>query len=71
MGLWTTLGLLAFFAGLCALAAWRDNQPVQSLNPRIIPWRGLIVGSFFAAILMLVHLVNLAGIETGGRPNAW
>jgi hypothetical protein len=71
MGFSTTLGLLAFFAALCALAAWRDNQPVKSLNPRIIPWRWIIIVSFFAAILMLVHLVNLAGMETGSRTRAW
>jgi RsiW-degrading membrane proteinase PrsW (M82 family) len=64
MSLAVTLLVLGACVGLGVFAAWRDNQPVKSLDPRLIPWRVILIISFTGAILMLVHLVNLAGFET-------
>lgn len=60
-----TLSVLAGCVGLFALASNRASKPADPLNPRLIPWRPIIVASGFAALIAIVHLVNLAGIETG------
>jgi len=47
------------------LASHRAAQPADPLRPRLVPWRGVIIASGFAAFVALVHLVNLAGFTTG------
>ncbi|MDX2236801.1 MAG: hypothetical protein NW203_04475 [Hyphomonadaceae bacterium] len=62
---WITIAAMTGFAALSAFASWRANQPVRIGVPRLLPWRGIIIFSGFFAILALVHLINLAGVETG------
>jgi amino acid transporter len=50
------------FAGL----AVRDRRPRESLEPSLIPTTPLMLVSAIAALLALVHLVNLLGVKTGG-----
>ncbi|QUD87059.1 hypothetical protein [Phenylobacterium montanum] len=46
---------------------WRGARPPNLIKgPRMIPHRFLMVLSAAVLLLMLVHLVNLAGIHTGG-----
>lgn len=62
-------------ATLCALAAcllvavfcgWRGARPPDlHRGPRLFPYRLAMVVAGAGALLMLVHLVNLAGIATG------
>lgn len=65
MNLTVTLLLLACaIAGF--LAAWRiAARPADPLKPRLLSWNLVMIVSVFVAFLMIVNLVNLAGIETG------
>jgi hypothetical protein len=68
MDLPLTLALAAGFAALTAFCGWRGARPLDIVKgPRIVPWRMLMLLSATACIMMLVHLVNLAGMQTGRR----
>jgi hypothetical protein len=67
MDMTTTLAVLAAAAGVFGYGSWRAAQPADPLRPRLIPWRPLILTAGVVVILMLVHLVNLAGVTTGQR----
>jgi amino acid transporter len=60
-----TLILLALFAAAFAFASWRASRPTIFGKVRLIPWTPLIIVFAMAALMMLVHAVNLLGIETG------
>lgn len=60
-----SLLLLLATAALAVYANWKAGQPWNDLRPRIVPWRLVLILSGFVLILILVHLVNLAGLETG------
>jgi hypothetical protein len=34
-------------------------------GPRLIPWRFLMVLAIVAALVLIVHLLNLIGVRTG------
>ncbi len=50
---------------LAVFANWKAAQPWDDLKPRVVPWRMVMLLAAFAGILALVHLINLAGGETG------
>jgi hypothetical protein len=55
--------LLAVFCG------WRGARPANILKgPRLMPWRPLMMVCVVGLMLLLVHLVNLLGLETGNPP---
>ncbi|MFC6199019.1 hypothetical protein [Ponticaulis profundi] len=60
-----TLVGLVFGVGLFFLSSHRAGLPRDDMRPRVLPWRLFIVLSAFWTLLMLVHLVNIFGIETG------
>lgn len=61
-----TLALLAAFAVVGVFAGWRGAQPSNpAKGVRMMPWRPLMVACALGALLMLVHLANLAGVKTG------
>ncbi|MEM7766101.1 MAG: hypothetical protein AAF253_01275 [Pseudomonadota bacterium] len=60
-----SLGLLAALSALAVLANWKAGQPWNDLKPRIIPWRLVLILTGFAIVLVLVHIANLLGVETG------
>jgi hypothetical protein len=61
----TTSILFGLSLAMFALSSWRANRPVEFGKVRMIPWTTLIVVFAVVAIFMLVHLVNLMGIQTG------
>jgi hypothetical protein len=66
MGFAPTSGLAAAFAALALFAAWRGARPPNPMRgPRLAPWRLIMLIAATAALLMVVHLVNLAGMTTG------
>ena len=67
MSLTTTLVILIPAAILFGFGSWKSAQPADPLKPRLIPWRPIMLISGVVALLMLVHLVNTLGFETGGR----
>lgn len=60
-----TIGGLIGFAALGVIANWRAGLPWNDAKPRILPWRLILIFSGFCFFVLVVHLVNLAGIETG------
>ena len=61
----TTLILFCGSLAMFGFASWRANRPAAFGKIRMIPWTTLIIVFAVIAILMLVHLVNLAGFKTG------
>ncbi|PHS42479.1 MAG: hypothetical protein COA91_00590 [Robiginitomaculum sp.] len=39
----------------------------NKLNPRMIPWIIIAMACLATGFMLVVHLVNLLGVETGGR----
>jgi len=61
-----TLALLIAFVALGAFCGWRGAQPSNpAKGVRMTPWRPLMVACTLGAVLMAVHLANLAGVKTG------
>ena len=60
---------LAIAAGLLALAVfsgWRGARaPNPMKGPRLIPWRMIMLLSAAGLLPMVVHLLNLVGVNTG------
>ncbi len=71
MDLAITLAALAIAGVLFALSYWRSAKPADQrtpqLNPWRVPWRMIMILSGAAVLLMLAHIVNLMGFQTGGR----
>ncbi len=55
------LGLLVAVG--CGIAGARPFDPRR--GPRMIPYRPIMAVSAVWVMLMLVHLINLAGVKTG------
>jgi uncharacterized membrane protein len=69
--MWTlTVTLLSAGLGvaLVVLCGWRGARPPDvHRGPRMVPWRFLMLLSAAWVLLMVVHLANLMGVETGRR----
>ena len=66
MNLQVTVALLLSALAFGAFCAWRGARPPDLIKgPRMVPYRFLMVMSAAAAMLFLVHLVNLLGYTTG------
>ncbi len=68
MGL--TIGLLVAGAIVLALSAWRHGRPHDPVRgPRMVPWAIIMLIAATWCLVMLVHIINLLGVQTGGgRP---
>lgn len=60
-----TVGGMVAAVILGIVANWRAGLPWDDMHPRIVPWRLVLIFSGFVFIVLLVHLVNLLGVETG------
>ena len=68
MSLSATLILLACAVGLTLFFGWRGAQPPDLVRgPRMLPYRFLMVLAAAIALFAVVHLLNLAGFESGRR----
>jgi hypothetical protein len=65
MTLTYTLIVLALAAGIFALGVWRDSRPHEPGHPTLFSWKPVYMLALVVGILMLVHLANMFGIETG------
>ena len=67
MGSSLTFWLLGACAAVAVLCGWRGARPADpARGPRLVPWRLLMLFSACGAVLLLVHLLNLLGVRTGG-----
>lgn len=66
MDLTSTLTAAIVFLALAILCGWRGARPIDVLKgPRMVPWRPLMMVCVVGLMLMLVHLFNLLGVQTG------
>lgn len=56
---------LVFCLGGSGFCFWRAMRPRDSLKPDMIPWMFISMGLLAGAFMLLVHIVNLLGFETG------
>lgn len=61
-----TLIAIALLTGLCVFGSWRLSKPADPLNPRLAPWRTILVFAGFGVVIFLVHLLRLLGFEGVG-----
>ena len=63
------IGLSLLGIALCAGAYFflssRADKPNDTPEPRMIPWRILSFAPVVLGLLIVAHLLNLAGFETG------
>lgn len=62
--MFTIMGL-AVCAGLAAFGMWRHFRKTNALKAPLIPWMLVSMGCIATSFMLIVHLVNLLGIETG------
>jgi len=68
LSFWTTVALALLGLAVAAFAGWRHGLPAQpEKGPRMIPWMIILLVAATWTLVMVVHVVNLLGIETGGR----
>lgn len=60
-----TAGLLAFCVIGAALCFWLGSRKHDKLEPRMVPWMFIAFGFVATTFILVIHLVNLAGVETG------
>lgn len=60
----TAFGVLAGIA-MFFVASQRAGKPFDEMKPKRMPWGLMIVLSAFWTVIMIVHLANLWGLETG------
>ena len=69
MDLATTLIAASALFALAAFFGWRGARPADvSKGPRMVPWRPMMMVCVVGLMLMIVHLANLLGVQTGNAP---
>ena len=53
-------------AGIGVFSYKRHTREHNELEPRMIPWIMIAMGCLATSFMLLVHLANLFGLETGG-----
>lgn len=64
--LYTLLGLLACLS-LGALSYHLHTREHNKLAPRMVPWIIIAMACVATSFMLIVHLANLFGLETGRR----
>jgi Kef-type K+ transport system membrane component KefB len=68
MDLTLTIIAATAFLILAVFCGWRGARPINVLRgPRMVPWRPLMMVCVVGLMLMLVHLANLLGVQTGDQ----
>lgn len=68
MDLPLTISAAVAFLALALICGWLGARPINVLKgPRMIPWRPLMMVWVVGLMLMLVHLANLLGFQTGNQ----
>jgi hypothetical protein len=62
----TTLIAAGVLLVLTVLAGWAGSRPPDLMKgPRLVPYRFLMTLGAVGLMLLLVHMLNLAGLKTG------
>ncbi|MCF6275517.1 MAG: hypothetical protein L3J05_07120 [Robiginitomaculum sp.] len=62
--LYTSLGLITCI-GLGALSYHLHTREHNKLQPRMVPWIIITMACVATSFMLVVHLMNLFGLETG------
>lgn len=62
-----TLIGLALTVGLGLLSYRMHTRENNSVKPRMVPWILIAMACLATTFMLFVHLVNVLGLETGGR----
>jgi len=62
-----TLIALALCMGGGVLSYHLHAREHNKLSPRMVPWIIIAMACLATGFMLMVHLVNLLGVETGGR----
>ncbi len=65
MSLTLTVIILIIAVAIFAFGAWRDSRPREPGNPTLFSWKPVYMIALVVSVVMLVHLANMFGIETG------
>ena len=69
MDLPLTAAAATVFLVLAIAFGWLGARPINVLKgPRMMPWRPMMMVCVVALMLMMVHLANLLGVQTGNQP---
>jgi Kef-type K+ transport system membrane component KefB len=69
MDLPLTISAAVVFLALALVFGWLGARPINVLKgPRMVPWRPMMMACVVGLMLMMVHLVNLLGVQTGNQP---
>lgn len=60
-----TILALALCAAIAVLGFKRNFAEHNELKPRMVPWMVISLGAIATGFMLIVHLVNLMGLETG------
>ena len=61
-----TIIVLIAALGLAALCWHLGTRERNQLKPRMMPWKFITFGLLATALMVLVHLANILGWQTGG-----
>jgi amino acid transporter len=64
---WLTFVVFGLGAALAGTMVWLEKRPRQDLKPRLFPTTPFLLIGGAIALFAAVHLLNLAGLHTGGR----
>ena len=56
---------LVFLAALGALSFRNHFKKHETIKPHRLPWMIICLGSIATSFMLVVHIVNLLGFETG------
>lgn len=63
-----TIATIVALLIIAVFCGWRGARPANVLKgPRMMPWRPLMMVCVVAIMLLVVHLLNLLGMQTGNQ----
>ena len=65
--IYITIVALALCLGFGAFSYHMHTREHNELEPRMMPWSIIAMGCVATSFMLIVHLLNLFGMETGGR----
>ncbi len=68
MNMTVTLALMAAGVAAAVGCGWMGSRPKDYLKPRMIPWTVLMLTFAVFVLVLVIHLLGLFGMNTGGQP---